>query len=41
MDALYGTDVIIDDDALEEYWCEIRKKPENKSINQFKAKGKY
>jgi len=41
MDALYSTDVIVDNDALEEYWCEIRKKPENKGIKQFKANGKY
>lgn len=40
MDALYNTDVEIDDDAREEYWTNIRKKPENTHIKSFRAKGK-
>ena len=40
-DALYNTDVEIDEDVLEEYWCEIRNLPENKTITKFRAKGKY
>ncbi len=40
-DALYNTDVTVDKDVLEEYWCEIRNMPENKSVNKFRAKGKY
>ena len=30
-DALYVTEVEIDDDVLEEYWIEIRKEPGNKN----------
>ncbi|CUV66578.1 conserved hypothetical protein [Sulfurovum sp. enrichment culture clone C5] len=41
MDALYNTDVSIDEDVLEEYWCEIRNQPENKNISKLRAKGKY
>ncbi len=41
MDALYSTDVEIDEDVLEEYWTEIRRVPENKHIRKFQAKGKY
>jgi len=40
-DALYNTDVEIDEDALEEYWEEIRGLPENKQISQFRASGKH
>ena len=40
-DALYSTDVIIDNDVLEEYWKEIRNQPENISINKLRVKGKY
>ena len=39
-DALYNTDVVIDDDVREEYWTEIRNLPENKSISSFWAQGK-
>jgi hypothetical protein len=39
--ALYNTDVEIDDDVLNEYWVEIRKQPENKNIKKFRAQGKY
>ncbi|PCJ52102.1 MAG: 1-deoxy-D-xylulose-5-phosphate synthase [Candidatus Hydrogenedentota bacterium] len=41
MDALYNTDITIDDDVLEEYWTRIRNKPKSKSISTFRAKGKY
>ncbi len=41
MDALYSTDVEIDEDVLEEYWTKIRGLPENKHISKFRAKGKY
>ena len=39
--ALYNTDVEIDDDALEEYWLNIRKQPENLKIKEFRERGKY
>ena len=39
-DALYNTDVEIDEDVLEEYWEEIRGLPENKKISTFRASGK-
>ena len=39
--ALYNTNVEIDDDALEEYWVNIRKMPENLKIKNFRIKGKY
>jgi hypothetical protein len=40
-DALYSTDVEIDEDALEEYWVNIRNEPEKKKIKRFRALGKY
>ena len=40
-DALYSTEVTIDEDIREEYWSEIRKQPENKEISTFTAKSKY
>lgn len=40
-DALYNTDVEIDDDALQEYWLNIRKMPANLKIKKFRARGKY
>jgi hypothetical protein len=40
-DALYATEVTIDDNAREEYWLEIRKQPENKDISTFTAVSKY
>ena len=40
-DALYSTVVNIDDDVREEYWVEIRSKPENKHISKLKAGSKY
>ena len=39
-DALYTTEVAIDEDIREEYWTEIRKQPENKDISNFIAKSK-
>jgi hypothetical protein len=40
-DALYSTDAGIDDDVREEYWTEIRNKPENKHVSNLKVKSKY
>jgi hypothetical protein len=39
-DALYSTTVDIDDDALEEYWINIRKQPQNRSVSRMSAMGK-
>lgn len=39
-DALYSTDVEIDEDALEEYWINIRKQPDNKVVRRTAAMGK-
>ena len=41
MDALYSTDVEIDEDAREEYWQEIRGKPDMIGTARFRAAGKY
>ena len=40
-DALYPTTVEIDEDAREEYWTEIRRKPESKEVKSFRCAGKY
>ena len=40
-DALYNTDVEIDDDVLAEYWVNIRNKPENINLKKFRVRGKY
>lgn len=40
-DALYATDVEIDDDALEEYWVNIRRRPSSKELKRFTASSKY
>ena len=40
-DALYNTDVEIDDNAMEEYWLHIRHMPENLEKKKFRASGKY
>ena len=40
-DALYGTDVTVDADALDEYWLVIRKQPDNRDVRRFRASGKY
>lgn len=39
-DALYNTTVVIDEDALEEYWVNIRDQPENRSVRRMSALGK-
>jgi hypothetical protein len=39
--ALYSTEVEVDEDALEEYWTNIRRKPERKSVKRFRVPGKY
>jgi len=39
-DALYNTDVEIDDDVREEYWTQIRRQPENVEVKAFRAAGK-
>jgi len=39
-DALYSTDVEIDEDVREEYWTRIRKLPENARVTRFRALGK-
>ena len=40
-DALYSTTVEIDDDVREEYWRQIRKKPEMKDVRSIRFQGKY
>ena len=40
-DALYSTAVEIDGDVREEYWAEIRGKPEFSEVAAVKRKGKY
>ncbi len=40
-DALYSTDVTIDEDALEEYWIRIRNRPENVAVRKLRARGKH
>jgi len=39
--ALYSTEVEVDEDALEEYWVHIRNEPKKKSVRRFRATGKY
>jgi len=39
-DALYGTDVEIDEDVREEYWTEIRSQPGSVHVASFRAEGK-
>lgn len=39
-DALYNTTVEIDEDALEEYWVNIRKQPQNRDVRRMFAQGK-
>jgi hypothetical protein len=41
LDALYSTDVEIDEEVLEEYWTKVREMPDNKHISRFRAQGKY
>lgn len=40
-DALYSTTVEIDEDVREEYWTQIRNKPEMKEVAFFHCPGKY
>ena len=40
-DALYSTTIEIDEDAREEYWTEIRNKPEAKEISSLRGASKY
>ena len=40
-DALYSTNIEIDDDVRDEYWTMIRNKPESKHITSFRCDGKY
>ncbi len=40
-DALYPTTVEIDEDVREEYWTQIRNKPELKDTKTFKCRSKY
>ena len=40
-DALYNTDVQVDDDVREEYWVSIRNLPEKVHVKSFRAMGKY
>ena len=39
-DALYSTEAEIDEDALEEYWINIRNKPENRNVQRISVLGK-
>ena len=41
MDALYSTEVDIDEDVREEYWSVIRRQPEMKAVSHFRAPGKH
>lgn len=41
MDALYSTTVEVDEDVREEYWIEIRNKPELRHIRSFRCQSKY
>ena len=40
-DALYNTEVTIDDDVAEEYWTTIRELPDKIAVRTYRAKGKY
>lgn len=40
-DALYSTTAEIDEDIREEYWTEIRSKPEMKQVASIKVLSKY
>ncbi len=40
-DALYNTEVEVDEDALDEYWIKIRKRPRDKNLRHFRSQGKY
>ncbi len=40
-DALYPMSIEIDDDVREEYWCDIRERPDLKNQSSFRSSGKY
>jgi hypothetical protein len=40
-DALYGTTAEIDEDALEEYWINIRSLPQNRHVTRLSVLSKY
>ncbi len=40
-DALYSTTVEIDEDVLEEYWSQIRNRPDLKHVRRLHVSGKY
>ena len=40
-DRLYPGVVEVDEDVREEYWTQIRKRPENKHLSRFRSPGKY
>lgn len=40
-DALYPMTIAIDDDVREEYWREIRNRPDLKNVSEFRSPGKY
>ncbi len=40
-DALYPMTIEIDDDVREEYWCDIRNRPDLKDKTSFQSPGKY
>lgn len=40
-DPLYPTDISIDEDVRETYWCTIRNQPENRDVATFRGRGKY
>lgn len=40
-DALYSTTVEVDNDVREEYWTQIRDKPEMSAAASFRCAGKY
>lgn len=40
-DALYNTDVQIDEDVRVEYWCEVRGLPDQVECRAFRARGKH
>jgi hypothetical protein len=41
MDALYSTDVEIDEDVRDEYWVKIRNRTDLAHVSSFRAPGKH
>jgi hypothetical protein len=39
-DALYSTTVQVDEEVLEEYWVDIRSRPDLRQVRDFRAVGK-